>query len=385
MQTAVKQTTQENLSRIVDKCDTGLYRDDGLLILRNANDRKADNTRKEIVKMFKDIGFQIEIQTNLKIVNFLDITLDLNTNTYRPYKKPNDTLLYIHTSSNHPKQIINQLPETINKRLSKNSSNATVFEKSKTEYEEALQKSGYKNVTLTYQKENTTQKRKNRKRNIIWFNPPFNKNVSTNVAKTFLSLIDKHFPISNKLHKIFNRNNIKVSYSCTKNVERIIKSHNRNVTSKDQAIIPPCNCRNKDNCPLNGKCRSSNAVYKCDVITPNQPSKTYIGLAEGEWKKRYNNHTQSITHKRYAKSTTLSSYIWEIKDNHHVTPSLSWSIVKSVPAYSNLTKRCLLCLHEKLAIITYPRPDELLNKRSELISKCRHENKFLLANYKSKD
>ena len=80
------------------------------------------------------------------------------------------------------------------------------------EYEEALQKSGYKNVTLTYQKENTTQNQKKCKHNIIWFNPPFkNKNVSTNVAKTFLSLIDKHFPISNKPHKIFNQNNIKVN------------------------------------------------------------------------------------------------------------------------------------------------------------------------------
>ena len=50
-----------------------------------------------------------------------------------------------------------------------------------------------------------------------------------------------------------------------------------------------------------------------------------------------------------------------------------------MPAYSNITKRCPLCLQEKLAIISYEKPEELLNKRSELISKCRHQNKFLIS------
>ena len=47
------------------------------------------------------------------------------------------------------------------------------------------------------------------------------------------------------------------------------------------------------------------------------------------------------------------------------------------------TKKCRLCLQEKFEILAYPNPDELLNKRSELVSKCRHVNKFLLANYKA--
>ena len=65
--------------------------------------------------------------------------------------------------------------------------------------------------------------------------------------------------------------------------------------------------------------------------------------------------------------------------------TLVWSIAKKVPPYSNISKKCLMSLHEKLEIINYPRPDELLNKRSELISKCCHANKFLLRNYKAKD
>ena len=52
-------------------------------------------------------------------------------------------------------------------------------------------------------------------------------------------------------------------------------------------------------------------------------------------------------------------------------------------AYSNITKKCLLCLHEKLETVNYLHPEELLNKRSELVSKCRHVNKYLLNNYKA--
>ena len=71
------------------------------------------------------------------------------------------------------------------------------------------------NFTLNYTYKKDIKEKRNRSRNIIWFNPPFNKNVSTNVAKQFLNLIDEHFPKSNKLHAIFNRNAVKVSYSCT--------------------------------------------------------------------------------------------------------------------------------------------------------------------------
>ena len=61
--------------------------------------------RKNIIKIFKDIGFAIDVETNLKIVDFLDITFNLNNGTYKPYKKP--------------PQIINQLPKIINESLSR--------------------------------------------------------------------------------------------------------------------------------------------------------------------------------------------------------------------------------------------------------------------------
>ena len=207
---------QSNLENILPKTNFGLYRDHELILLRNLNGQQMDKKRKTIIKIFKDIGFSIDIQTNLKEVDFLDVTLNLQNGTYRPYKKANDKLLYIHSSSNHPPQIIKQLPNSISERLSKNSSNQEVFNTAKVEYEDALKKSGY-NVDLKYT-DNKSEKPKTRKRNIIWFNPPFSKSVSTNVAKTFLQLVTKHFPRSHKLHKIFNRNTVKVSYSCMNNM-----------------------------------------------------------------------------------------------------------------------------------------------------------------------
>ena len=138
---------------------------------------------------------------------------------------------------------------------------------------------------------------------IVWFNHhERSKNIllflekhfpkSNKLHKTF---IEKHFPKSNKLHKTFNRNTVKVSYSCMENVSQIIKKHNKHVTNVDVRSIAPCNCRDKNNCPMNGNCRVENVVYKC-VASATKKSKenVYIGVAEGDWKQRYYNHTISL-------------------------------------------------------------------------------------------
>ena len=109
------------LGNIIGKKNTGLYRDEGLAVLRNMNARGTDKMRKIIIKTFKEVGFQLEIKSNLKKVEFFDITFNLITGIYRPYKKRNGNLLYINTSSDHPPQMIKQLTNTINKRLCENS------------------------------------------------------------------------------------------------------------------------------------------------------------------------------------------------------------------------------------------------------------------------
>ena len=63
----------------------------------------AEN-RKTVITSFIDLGFSIVIQTNLKEVHIFDITLNLQNGTYRTYKRTNKKLLYIHSSSNHPRQ-----------------------------------------------------------------------------------------------------------------------------------------------------------------------------------------------------------------------------------------------------------------------------------------
>ena len=93
----------------------------------------------------------------------------------------------------------------------------------------------------------------------------------------------------------------------------------------------------------------------------------------------------SFNNKEYSTETTLSKYVWKIKKKFKRMPSLKWSIIKSVPTYSNISKKCQFCLQEKFEFLNYPNPNELLNKRSEFISKCRNVNKFLLSNYKSND
>ena len=168
---------------------------DGLTLLHNTTAPKMDSIRKDVIKTFKDLGFKIDIKTNLKVVDFLDATFNLSNGTYKPYKKPNNTLLYINTSSNHPPQVIKQLPSSIADRLSKNSSNKEMFNKTKPEYEKALKDSGYDSVELNYNQNKQRESRRNRNRNIIWFNPPFSRTVSTNVAKRFFNLLDYHsFP-----------------------------------------------------------------------------------------------------------------------------------------------------------------------------------------------
>ena len=90
--------------------DSGLYRDNGLGILRNLSGPQIEKVRNEIKIIFKECGLSITTKTNLKVIQFLDIELDLINNTYRSYKKPNDNPMYINVDSNHLPSIIKQIP-----------------------------------------------------------------------------------------------------------------------------------------------------------------------------------------------------------------------------------------------------------------------------------
>ena len=180
------------LSLLTDKYgqNIGLYRDDGLAAF-NKTPQEFEKIKKELCKIFRENGLKITIEANKSIVNFLDVTLDLQAGKHFPYTKEGNLPLYVHKKSNHPPSILKNIPDAINKRLSEISSDRQCFDNSKAVYQEALNKSGY-NYNLSYNESRNEkqQSRKNRPRNILWYNPPFSKNVKTNVGKCFLSLID---------------------------------------------------------------------------------------------------------------------------------------------------------------------------------------------------
>ena len=106
---------------------------------------------------------------------------------------------------------------------------------------------------------NTSNKQKKQKR--VWFNSPYKKGVVTNIAKMFLKVqIDKHFPKINKLHKIFNCNLVKVSYSCTENISQVIASHNKIVLQPNKNQELPCICGRKTVVRCKGE-EESKAIY----------------------------------------------------------------------------------------------------------------------------
>ena len=130
---------------------------------------------------------------NLVEFNCSDVTFNLRNVSYQPYKKRNDELKYINVFSNHPPHILKQITTTISDSFSRNSSGEFFFNESKHQYEETLKKSGFK-TKITYKDSPALTNRKmiNKKIIMIWFNPPYNGNVSTNIAKIFLNLVDKH-------------------------------------------------------------------------------------------------------------------------------------------------------------------------------------------------
>ena len=282
------------LSKYYNKKDIGLYRDDRLAIFKNVSGSKAEKIKKDIQKLFKD---NKTIQCNLKIANYLDVTFNLSKATYRPFCKTNNEIAYMHKESNHPPSILWQIPLCIESRLSKHSSNEKIFKESTQIYQEALKKSRY-NHQLTYQKSinNKNKDTKQHKRKIIWFNLPYSKNVSTKVGNQFLKLINKHTRY-HKFYKLFNKSNVKVSYSCMPNMNNIINTHNKKIINppKDN-IARTCNCIRKHQCPLNEKCLANNVLCKAS-ITPNEgnpKTKMYYGVCEIAFKRRYANQKKNI-------------------------------------------------------------------------------------------
>jgi hypothetical protein len=268
----------------------------------------------------------------------------------------------------------------ISSRISATSYDESEFSKVKPDYDAALKKSGF-NQGIQFSR-NPKQPRRQRHRKVIWFNPPYNASVLTNIGKSFLSLLNKHFPRDHRYHKIFNRQTVKLSYSCCSNVNSLITQHNRKLLRQHEGATTPepdshpgCNCRNKELCPMSGHCLQAAVIYKATVCSKND-EKFYIGATEQTFKKRYPKHKQAIDQRTSKSATTLSTYIWSLKDNGE-TPNVKWEIMKKCQPYACGSRRCDVCLTEKLLILNADK-SRCLNLNTELMQKCRHSNKFKL-------
>ena len=120
-------------------------------------------------------------------------------------------MLCVHRESNHPPSITRNIPAGINKRISSLPSDQNAFDLAAPAYQKALDESGY-NYKLTFEPPVEDNRRKNRPRNdSLWYNPPFSKNVNTNIGQRFFSLIKRCFHKDHSLRMIFNKNKVKIS------------------------------------------------------------------------------------------------------------------------------------------------------------------------------
>ena len=356
----------------------GLFRDDGLAV-SSKTARQTELIKKELCKIFKENGLQITIEANSKVVDFLDVTLNLNDGTYRPYMKPNNNPLYINKQSNHPPNVLNNIPLATNKRISSISSNEDIFNSAAPVYQEALRASGYDFQLKFEPQNNTSQKSKRtRTRNKTYFNPPFSLNVSTNIGKKFFNALDSSFPIGHPLHKLLNRHTVKISYRTMPNMGQNIARHNSKIQSQDKPreITSGCNCQKSKICPIPGKCQSTGVIYGATVReTISGKTETYTGLSEPPFKSRYGGHLTTFKNEN-ANHTTLSKHIWVLK-NQKIEHTVDWRIIARSKAYNPTNDQCRLCNKEKYFIMFSPEGASL-NARSEFYSSCRHKAKHLM-------
>ena len=163
----------------------------------------------------------------------------------------------------------------------------------------------------------------------------------------------------------------------------IIFSHNKQILQPCNENYE-CNCGKKESCPLDNKSLMPNIIYKAQVTNNTSDEHTkYLGAVETSFKERYRNNAQDFKHEKYMRGTELSKYIWSLK-SQVITPIVKWRIVKKVNSgFTELLQQVML--NRKFFIIKSLDDCNWLNRRSEIVSKCNHQNKLLLCNVRRND
>ena len=152
----------DKISEKYDKNSISLYCDDGLSVFKTKSSTQLERIKKNLQKTFKDFGLEIMAESNVRIVNYLDVRLNLNNGSFKPYHKPDDIIQYINKESNHPPSIIKHLPASVEKLLSNNSSNEKIFREAAIYYEDTLNKTGYINKLVYHTPSTRNQEIKNK-------------------------------------------------------------------------------------------------------------------------------------------------------------------------------------------------------------------------------
>ena len=139
-----------------------------------------------------------------------------------------------------------------------------------------------------------------------------------------------------------------------------------------------CNCKNISICPMSGNCQNKCIVYRAEVKT-SDTKKYYYGVCETTFKKRYANHLKSFKTAKYKNETALSKYIWQLNGKNKQY-EIAWTTHVRANPYKCGSRRCSLCVAERLAIIKED-PAKLINERANIVSWCPHRIKHLLKNF----
>ena len=377
--------------------DLGLYRDD-LLGVTRLRGRPLEKMKQRIQAIFEENGLKVIGTVGLEATDYLDIFFDLRAGTYRSFIKEGDQPTYVHCQSNHPPAVLANIGLGVNKRLSMLNSNQELFDQAVPVYQEALRRSKHTHQ-LEFNKDVyrpsptgfnllAEPAKRRRRRNVIWFNPPFSLNVDTNIGGQFLSLIDRCFPKGTIMGKVFNRSNLKISYRTCPNMKQVLSSHNKKVlaASKPKVEERSCDCpkakQEAGECPLQGRCLDRNNVYQATVVETKvngeQEVETYVGNSAPPWKLRYRNHNKSFNNEKYKGETVLSTHIWELKARNS-TYTISWKVIDRGSPYTPVTGQCMLCTKEKFYILRKPELASL-NSREEVGVHCFHIAMSLISN-----
>ena len=328
------------------------------------------------------------MSANQTSVNMLDVHFNLD-GSYGPYLKQGNRPKYISVFLNHPPAVIAAVFNGVQTRLSDISSSEIMFNREKAPYQEALIKAGHKGILVYTPRQivqQTKPKRKPRHRHVIWFNPPWNSECENNMGQVFTKALEVHFPIGHKLHTVFTKHTVKLSYSTMPNMAAKVKAHNNKVERDAQEQITPpkiCSCTgNNVVCDIwKGECAKPGLVYKGLVVDPTTkaPIAGYIGLTQGTPKARVRNHYQSFRIDRPSRrnETTLSGKIWELREAD-IPWEIQWEKLADAHPRKPNKKTCNLCCKEALLIMEL-KDDLSVNKLTELGGICYHRKKHLLS------